>query len=138
MSYNINYIFQKDKIGIGKRKKAIARVFFIPGNGNLIINEIPGEKYLHYNTTFLDLIWAPLKVLNLDTQFDVIVSVNGGGLKGQTDAIQLAISRLICKLDLQNRQILKPLGFLTRDARVKERKKYGLRKARKAPQFSKR
>lgn len=138
MSYNINYIFQKDKIGIGKRKKAIARVFFIPGNGNLIINEIPGEKYLHYNTTFLDLIWAPLKVLNLDTQFDVIISVNGGGLKGQTDAIQLAISRLICKLDLQNRQILKPLGFLTRDARVKERKKYGLRKARKAPQFSKR
>ena len=95
MSYNINYIFQKDKIGIGKRKKAIARVFFIPGNGNLIINEIPGEKYLHYNTTFLDLIWAPLKVLNLDTQFDVIISVNGGGLKGQTDAIQLAISRLI-------------------------------------------
>ena len=138
MSYNIDSIFQKEKVGLGKRKKAIARVFFMPGNGNLIINKIPGEKYLQYNTTFLDLIWAPLKILNLDTQYDVIVLVNGGGLKGQTDAIQLAIARLICKIDLQNRQILKPLGFLTRDARIKERKKYGLRKARKAPQFSKR
>ena len=138
MNYEINYIFQKDKISIGRRKKAISRVFFTPGNGNLIINKIPGENYLHYNITFLDLIWAPLKVLNLDQQVDVIVSVNGGGLKGQTDAIQLSIARLICKLDVQNRQILKPLGFLTRDARVKERKKYGLRKARKAPQFSKR
>ena len=138
MNYDINYIFQKDKIGIGKRKKAISRVFFTPGNGNLIINKIPGENYLQYNITFLDLIWVPLKVLNLDQQVDVIVSVNGGGLKGQTDAIQLSIARLICKLDIQNRQRLKPLGFLTRDARVKERKKYGLRKARKAPQFSKR
>ena len=138
MNYDINYIFQKDKISIGRRKKAISRVFFTPGNGNLIINKIPGENYLHYNITFLDLIWAPLKVLNLDQQVDVIVSVNGGGLKGQTDAIQLSIARLICKLDVKNRQILKPLGFLTRDARVKERKKYGLRKARKAPQFSKR
>lgn len=138
MNDDINYIFQKDKISIGRRKKAISRVFFTPGNGNLIINKIPGENYLHYNITFLDLIWAPLKVLNLDQQVDVIVSVNGGGLKGQTDAIQLSIARLICKLDVKNRQILKPLGFLTRDARVKERKKYGLRKARKAPQFSKR
>ena len=138
MNDDINYIFQKDKISIGRRKKAISRVFFTPGNGNLIINKIPGENYLHYNITFLDLIWAPLKVLNLDQQVDVIVSVNGGGLKGQTDAIQLSIARLICKLDVQNRHILKPLGFLTRDARVKERKKYGLRKARKAPQFSKR
>ena len=138
MNDDINYISQKDKISIGRRKKAISRVFFTPGNGNLIINKIPGENYLHYNITFLDLIWAPLKVLNLDQQVDVIVSVNGGGLKGQTDAIQLSIARLICKLDVQNRQILKPLGFLTRDARIKERKKYGLRKARKAPQFSKR
>lgn len=104
----------------------------------MIINKIPGEKYLHYNTNHLDLIWAPLKTLNLETQFDVVVLVNGGGLKGQTDAIQLGVARLICKIDSQNRQILKPLGFLTRDARIKERKKYGLRKARKAPQFSKR
>ena len=130
--------FQKDKIGLGRRKRAVARVSFSPGQGNLIINKIPGEKYLHYNTNHLDIIWAPLKKLNLETQFDIVVLVNGGGLKGQTDAIQLGIARLICKIDFQNRQILKPLGFLTRDARIKERKKYGLRKARKAPQFSKR
>lgn len=138
MSYNADSIFQKNKIGLGRRKKAIARVFFIPGKGKLIINKIPGETYLQNNTTFLNLILAPLKVLNLETQFDVIVLVNGGGLKGQTEAIQLAVARLICKVDLQNRKKLKPLGFLTRDARIKERKKYGLRKARKAPQFSKR
>ena len=138
MNFNIEPVFQKNKIGLGRRKEAVARVSFTPGNGNLIINKIPGEKYLHYNTNHLDLIWAPLKTLNLETQFDVVVLVNGGGLKGQTDAIQLGVARLICKMDFQNRQILKPLGFLTRDARIKERKKYGLRKARKAPQFSKR
>ena len=130
--------FQKDKIGLGRRKRAVARVSFNPGQGNLIINKIPGEKYLHYNTNYLDIIWAPLKKLNLETQFDIVVVVNGGGLKGQTDAIQLGIARLICKIDFQNRSLLKPFGFLTRDARIKERKKYGLRKARKAPQFSKR
>lgn len=131
-------VFQKKEIGLGRRKRAVARVSFVSGEGNIIINKISGEKYLQYNTNYLDLIWAPLKKLNLETQFDIIVLVNGGGLKGQTEAIQLAISRLICKDDSQSRRILKPLGFLTRDARIKERKKYGLRKARKAPQFSKR
>ena len=131
-------VLQKNKIGLGRRKRAVARVSFVSGKGDLVINKISGEKYLQYNTNYLDLIWAPLKILSLETQFDIIVSVNGGGLKGQTEAIQLGITRLICKNDPQNRQILKPLGFLTRDARVKERKKYGLRKARKAPQFSKR
>jgi len=131
-------VFQKKEIGLGRRKQAVARVSFVSGEGNIIINKISGEKYLQYNTSYLDLIWAPLKKLNLETQFDIIVLVNGGGLKGQTEAIQLAIARLICKNDSRNRQILKPLGFLTRDARIKERKKYGLRKARKAPQFSKR
>lgn len=131
-------VLQKNKIGLGRRKQAIARVSFVPGKGNIIINKIPGEKYLQYNTNHLDMIRAPLKKLNLDTQFDITVLVNGGGLKGQTQAIQLAIARLICKDDPENRKILKPLGFLTRDARIKERKKYGLRKARKAPQFSKR
>ena len=131
----INIFFN---FGLGRRKQAVARVSFVSGEGNIIINKISGEKYLQYNTSYLDLIWAPLKKLNLETQFDIIVLVNGGGLKGQTEAIQLAIARLICKNDSRNRQILKPLGFLTRDARIKERKKYGLRKARKAPQFSKR
>jgi small subunit ribosomal protein S9 len=134
----MNTQLQKDKIGLGKRKRAVARVFLVPGNGNLIINKVAGEKYLQYNTNYLTKIWDPLKKLNLENQFDIIVLVKGGGLTGQTDAIQLGVARLICKMDPQHRPILKPFGFLTRDARIKERKKYGLRKARKAPQYSKR
>jgi small subunit ribosomal protein S9 len=134
----MNIKLQKDNIGLGKRKQAIARVFLVPGQGNLIINKVSGEKYLQYNTTYLNKVWDPLKKLNLENQFDIIVLVRGGGLTGQTDAIQLGVARLICKMDPQNRTILKPFGLLTRDARIKERKKYGLRKARKAPQYSKR
>ena len=129
---------EKDNIGLGKRKQASARVFLVPGEGNLIINKVSGEKYLQYNATYLDKVWDPLKKLNLENQFDIIVLVKGGGLTGQTEAIQLGVARLICKMDPQNRSILKPFGLLTRDARIKERKKYGLRKARKAPQYSKR
>lgn len=131
-------IFQKDKIGLGKRKQAIARVFLIPGKGNLVINKVSGNKYLQYNDTYLNNVWAPLEELNLEKQFDIIVLVKGGGLTGQADAIQLGVARQLCKIDKNNRAILKPFGFLTRDSRIKERKKYGLRKARKAPQYSKR
>ena len=131
-------IFQKNNIGLGKRKEAIARVFLVPGEGNLIINNVSGNKYLQYNDTYLSTVWAPLKELNLEKQFDIITIVKGGGLTGQAQAIQLGIARQLCKMDNQNRAILKPFGFLTRDARIKERKKYGLRKARKAPQYSKR
>lgn len=138
MNNQVQIQFQKDKIGVGKRKEAVARVFLTPGDGNITINKIPGEKYLQYNTTYLANIWKPLKILNLDKQFDINVLVNGGGLTGQAYAIQLGVSRLLCKIDQQNRQVLKPYGLLTRDARIKERKKYGLRKARKAPQYSKR
>ena len=134
----MNTKLQKNNIGLGKRKRAIARVFLIPGDGNLIINKVAGEKYLQYNKTYLDKIWDPLKKLNLEHQFDIVVLVRGGGLTGQTDAIQLGVARLICKMDPQHRSVLKPFGLLTRDARIKERKKYGLRKARKAPQYSKR
>ena len=134
----MNTKLEKDNIGLGKRKQATARVFLVPGEGNLIINKVAGEKYLQYNTTYLDKVWDPLKKLNLETQFDIIVLVRGGGLTGQTEAIQLGVARLICKMNPQNRSILKPFGLLTRDARIKERKKYGLRKARKAPQYSKR
>ena len=134
----MNTVLQKDKIGLGKRKRAIARVFLVPGEGNLIINKVAGEKYLQYNTTYINRIWEPLKKLNLENQFDIIVLVRGGGLTGQTDSIQLGVARLICKMDTQHRYTLKPFGLLTRDARIKERKKYGLRKARKAPQYSKR
>ena len=131
-------IFQKNNIGLGKRKKAVARVFLIPGEGNLIINKISGNKYLQYNDTYLNTIWKPLEKLDLEKQFDIIALVKGGGLTGQADAIQLGVARLLCNMEKENRAILKPLGFLTRDSRIKERKKYGLRKARKAPQYSKR
>lgn len=138
MNIKLDTVFQKKNLGIGKRKKAIARVFLVPGTGSIIINKIPGEKYLQYNTVSIDKILAPLKKLKLEKQFDIIVIVNGGGLNGQSGAIQLGVARLLCKMDSQNRSLLKPLGFLTRNSRIKERKKYGLRKARKAPQYSKR
>jgi small subunit ribosomal protein S9 len=138
MSTKFESVFQKDTIGVGRRKRATARVFLVPGEGNIVINKIPGEKYLQYNVTYLNTIWAPLKEVNLDKQFDIVVIVKGGGLTGQADAIQLGVARLLCKMNSENRPVLKPFGFLTRDARIKERKKYGLRKARKAPQYSKR
>ena len=131
-------IFQKDHIGIGKRKQSTARVFLIPGTGNILINKTPGDTYLQYNDTYLRTVWGPLQKLNLEKQFDIIALVNGGGLTGQAQSIQLGVARLLCRMDKENRPILKPFGFLTRDARIKERKKYGLRKARKAPQYSKR
>lgn len=131
-------IFKKENIGLGKRKQAIARVFLIPGEGNLTINKTSGNKYLQYNDSYLQKVWAPLKKLKLEKQFDIIALVKGGGLTGQTESIQLGIARQLCQMEKKNRVILKPFGFLTRDARIKERKKYGLRKARKAPQYSKR
>lgn len=131
-------IFQKKNIGLGKRKEAIARVFLIPGEGNLTINKVSGNKYLQYNETYLRSVWSPLEKLNLDKQFNIVALVNGGGLTGQAQAIRLGVARLLCKIDTENRKVLKPFGYLTRDPRVKERKKYGLRKARKAPQYSKR
>jgi small subunit ribosomal protein S9 len=138
MSSKMELIFQKKHIGLGKRKEAVARVFLIPGKGDLVINKISGDKYLQYNETYLNIIRLPLEKLNLEKQFNVVAIVKGGGLTGQAQAIQLGIARLLCKLDYENRRILKPFGFLTRDSRIKERKKYGLRKARKAPQYSKR
>jgi len=131
-------IFQKKNIGLGKRKQSIARVFFVPGEGKLIINKMSGEKYLQYNESYLNTVKAPLEKLNLEKQFDILAFVNGGGLTGQAQAIQLGVARLLCSMDQNNRKILKPFGFLTRDSRIKERKKYGLKKARKAPQYSKR
>jgi small subunit ribosomal protein S9 len=131
-------IFEKNNIGLGKRKHAIARVFLIPGEGNLIINRISGDKYLQYNANYLNAVWSPLEKLNLNKQFNIVALVKGGGLTGQTEAIRLGVARLLCNMQKENRSILKPFGFLTRDSRIKERKKYGLRKARKAPQYSKR
>ena len=131
-------IFQKTDIGLGKRKQAVARVFLVPGNGNITINKVSGNQYLQYNDTYLSTVLAPLKVVKLDSQFDIVAFVKGGGLTGQAEAIQLGVARQLCKINEQHRASLKPHGFLTRDSRIKERKKYGLRKARKAPQYSKR
>ena len=131
-------VFQKSNIGLGKRKQAIARVFLTPGDGTIVINKVSGDKYLQYNDTYLNTVWSPLEKLNLEKQFDIVAIVKGGGLTGQAQAIQLGVARLLCQMDKENRSVLKPFGFLTRDSRIKERKKYGLRKARKAPQFSKR
>ena len=130
--------FQKKNIGLGRRKQATARVFLNPGEGNLTINKKSGENYLQYNDSYLNTVWAPLETLNLEKQFDIVAIVNGGGLTGQAEAIQLGVARRLCEIDKEHRSILKPFGFLTRDSRIKERKKYGLRKARKAPQYSKR
>lgn len=138
MSSEIKLVFQTNNIGLGKRKQAIARIFLVPGSGNILINKVPGEKYLQYNQTYLKIVQAPLKHLNLEDEFDIIALVKGGGLTGQAESIQLGVARLLCKMNSKNRPLLKPKGFLTRDARIKERKKYGLRKARKAPQYSKR
>jgi small subunit ribosomal protein S9 len=138
MNTDTKLVFQKNNLGLGKRKEAVARVFLVPGAGKIIINKVPGEKYLQYNASYLNMVKAPLEKLQLEGQFDIIAIVKGGGLTGQTEAIQLGVARLLCKIEVTNRQILKPYGFLTRDARIKERKKYGLRKARKAPQYSKR
>jgi len=138
MNFKVEPVLKKEKIGVGKRKQAVARVYLSPGNGNIIINNVSGEKYLQYNAIYLNNILSPLKKLKLENQFNIIALVKGGGLTGQTDAIQLGVARLLCKIDKQNRSILKPCGLLTRDSRIKERKKYGLRKARKAPQYSKR
>jgi small subunit ribosomal protein S9 len=131
-------IFQKTDIGLGKRKQAVARVFLVPGDGNITINKVSGNQYLQYNDTYLSTVLSPLKAIKLDSQFDIVAFVKGGGLTGQAEAIQLGVARQLCKINEQHRISLKPYGFLTRDSRIKERKKYGLRKARKAPQYSKR
>jgi len=125
-------------LALEKESVLLQGFFFVPGNGKVTINKVSGEKYLQYNTNYLNAIWSPLEKLNLKEQFDIIAIVKGGGLTGQTDAIKLGVARLICKMENENRLILKPFGFLSRDARIKERKKYGLRKARKASQYSKR
>jgi small subunit ribosomal protein S9 len=124
--------------GTGRRKSAIARVRLVPGSGKLTINKRPGEDYLQFNPAYLMSTKAPLEVLGLENDYDILVNVKGGGLTGQADAIRLGVARALCELAPENRKPLKVEGYLTRDPRSKERKKYGLKKARKAPQFSKR
>jgi small subunit ribosomal protein S9 len=124
--------------GTGRRKSAVARVRLIPGNGQLTVNGKPGDLYLQFNPGYLSAAKAPLETLGLESEYDVLVNVRGGGLTGQADSIRLGVARALCQLDPENRKPLKVEGYLTRDPRAKERKKYGLHKARKAPQYSKR
>ncbi|NJO43626.1 MAG: 30S ribosomal protein S9 [Cyanobacteria bacterium CRU_2_1] len=124
--------------GTGRRKSAIARVRLVPGNGQLVINGKPGDLYLQFNPGYLSAAKAPLETLGLEGEYDILVNVKGGGLTGQADSIRLGVARALCQLDPENRKPLKVEGYLTRDPRAKERKKYGLHKARKAPQYSKR
>lgn len=124
--------------GTGRRKSSVARVRLVPGQGQLTVNGQPGDLYLQFNPTYLATAKAPLETLGLEGEYDILVNVRGGGLTGQADSIRLGVARALCQLDPENRKPLKIEGYLTRDPRAKERKKYGLRKARKAPQFSKR
>ena len=127
---------QADFNAVGRRKKAIARVRLVPGSGNVVINKRELDNYFGLETLKMT-VRQPL-VLTKTTGFDVLVSVNGGGLTGQSGAIRHGISRALIKADPELRDSLKKAGFLTRDPRMKERKKYGLKAARRAPQFSKR
>nr|YP_010619722.1 Ribosomal protein S9 [Tayloriella tenebrosa]WAX03735.1 Ribosomal protein S9 [Tayloriella tenebrosa] len=124
--------------GTGRRKTSVARVNLIPGSGKLIINGLPGESYLQFSPNYLRISCLPLSILGLNKEYDIYVKAEGGGLTGQTDAIRLGLARALCHINPENRIMLKSEGLLRRDARNKERKKYGLRKARKAPQYSKR
>lgn len=131
--------FNNNKIiATGRRKSSIATVELIPGSGKFIINNKPGIFYMQENTYLIIQMQSSLDFIQLKNKFDISINVKGGGLVGQANAIKLAISRALCLFQTNYRKSLKLKGFLTRDARVKERKKYGLKKARKAPQFSKR
>ena len=124
--------------GIGRRKTSVAKVILVPGTGSMTVNHKPGEKYLQFNSQYINASKIPLITLGLESMYDIYVNTHGGGLRGQADAIKLGVARALCYISSDNRSSLKTAGYLTRDARSKERKKYGLRKARKAPQFSKR
>lgn len=124
-------------MGTGRRKKSVARVRLVPGNGNVIINKREFSNYFPLETTRM-VVNQPLELTGLKNSFDVLVNVHGGGITGQAGAIRHGISRALVKSDENLKGELKRAGFLTRDSRMKERKKYGLKKARKSPQFSKR
>lgn len=123
--------------GTGRRKTSVARVRLIPGSGSVEINKRSMEDFFGLETLKL-IVRQPLLLTNLQGSYDVIANVQGGGISGQAGAIRHGIARALLKVDPDLRPALKREGFLTRDARMKERKKYGLKAARRAPQFSKR
>jgi small subunit ribosomal protein S9 len=121
----------------GKRKTAIARVYLRPGSGQILVNQRNFEEYFPGETT-RNLVRQPLQLVNMGPEFDILVNVRGGGLEGQAGAVKHALSRALVALNPELRPSLKKAGFLTRDSRIKERKKYGLRGARRGCQYSKR
>jgi small subunit ribosomal protein S9 len=123
--------------GTGRRKSSVARVVLTPGTGQITINNRPFEEYITNGLSRLD-VMQPLKAVGQESTLDVTAKIEGGGMTGQSGALRLGIARALLEINPEYRKILKPLGFLTRDPRAKERKKYGLKKARRAPQFSKR
>ena len=123
--------------GTGRRKKSIARVYLTPGTGNIVINKRSIDEYFGLETLKV-VVRQPLAATETTDKFDVLVNVRGGGFTGQAGAIRHGIARALCKAGADYRPIVKKAGFLTRDPRMKERKKYGLKAARRAPQFSKR
>ncbi|NEQ11789.1 MAG: 30S ribosomal protein S9 [Moorea sp. SIO4E2] len=138
MNTKPNFIFKKENNSVGKRKCSTARIFLSDGTGKIIINKLSAETYFQFRENYISTIKAPLEKLKVLNQYDIIILVKGGGLTGQADAIRSGIANLLARKISSNRSILKKAGYLTRDTRIKERKKYGLLKARKAPQFSKR
>ena len=123
--------------GTGRRKKSIARVRLVPGEGNIIINKRDIDDYFDYETLKAQ-VRRPLELTNTLGKYDVIATVKGGGYTGQSGALRHGIARALVQSDSELRSELKKAGFLTRDPRAKERKKYGLKGARRSPQFSKR
>ena len=126
-----------DYLGTGRRKKAVARVRLVPGQGRIVINNRSFEEYFPNQVSRL-IVQQPLVVSDMNGRFDIVCRVHGGGVSGQAGAVQLGIARALTQANPDLRSVLRRNGFLTRDPRMKERKKYGLHKARKAPQYSKR
>ena len=123
--------------GTGRRKSSVARVRLVPGSGKIVINKREFADYIPSAAVRLDVL-QPLNLTNTGTNYDVLVNVVGGGIVGQAGAIRHGISRALLEVNPEFRAVLKKAGMLTRDPRAKERKKYGLKGARRAPQFSKR
>ena len=123
--------------GTGRRKSSVARVRLVPGNGQIVVNGKDSKDYFCKKTLEM-IIRQPLVLTETESRFDVLVNAHGGGTTGQAGAVRLGIARALLKADPEYRPVLKKAGFLTRDPRMKERKKYGLKGARRAPQLSKR
>ena len=123
--------------GTGRRKSSVARVRLIPGTGKITVNKKDLDDYFGMEIVKRE-VRRPLELVGAEGKFDVVATVAGGGFTGQAGALRHGISRALCEADIEYRPILKKLGYLTRDPRMKERKKYGLKGARRAPQFSKR